>query len=64
MAKIHASHTKEIGPNRIRHTLTFTRTAMREMCAEAARETARNLPSRNMQVWEGEDCVIIERNLT
>lgn len=63
MSKLTTTHNTQIGPNRVRHTIHFTRVEMRENFAEAARETSRNLPSRNLTVYEGEDCVILERNI-
>lgn len=64
MSKVYVTHRQQIGPNRVRHTMTFTRTEMRDAQARASRKTAIDLPSINMTVWEGEDCVIVERNLT
>lgn len=63
MSKLTTHHTAQIGPNRVRHTVHFTRTEMRDAQARASRKTAKDLPSLNITVWEGEDCVIVERNI-
>jgi hypothetical protein len=63
MSKVYVTHRQQIGPNRMRYTIHFTRTEMRDAQAQAARETARVLRSREMTVWEGEDCLIIEASL-
>lgn len=63
MSKVTAIHTAKIGPNRVRSTVHFTRRDMLEDFARASRETSRNLPSKNLTVYEGEDCVILERDL-
>lgn len=64
MSSVTVNHYQSIGPNRVRSTVHFTRTEMRASWAEAMRQTAKQLPSKNIEVWEGEDCVIVERNLT
>lgn len=63
MSGVMGFHTESIGPQRVRTTIHFTRTDMREQHARAMRQTAVDLPSKNITVWEGEDVVIIERNL-
>ena len=63
MSKLHTAHFEIIGPNRCRHTLHFARREMLESFAQASRETARNLPSKQMTVYESEDVVILERNI-
>lgn len=64
MGKITVNHHKMLGPNRVRTTAHFTRTDMREAWARGMRLTAKQLPSKDIVVWEGEDVVIVERNLT
>ena len=63
MAKVTVMHIEDIGPNRVRATTHFTRTEMRASWAEAMRRTAKDLPSKDIVVYEGEDTVIVERNL-
>lgn len=63
MSGVTTLHTELIGPQRVRSTIHFTRTEMREAHARAMRQTALDLPSLKIEVWEGEDVVIIERNL-
>lgn len=63
MGSVTVNHHQNIGPNRVRVTAHFTRTQMREAWAKAMRDTAKQLPSKDIVVWEGEDVVIVERNL-
>ncbi len=63
MSSLIVHHYQNIGPNRVRTTIHFTRTQMREAWAKAMRDTAKQLASRDIVVWEGEDVVIVERNL-
>ena len=58
-----ATHRKQIGPNRVRHTIHFARTDMCRAYAVAAKKTAIDLPSKGIKVYESEEVVIVERNL-
>jgi len=64
MANVTATHREQVGPNRVRSTIHFTRTPMAADYAEAARRTAADLPSKDIVVYESEQVVIVERNLT
>lgn len=64
MSSVSVQHCQNIGPNRVRTTVHFTRTEMREAWARAMRDTAKQLPGKDIVVWEGEDVVIVERSLT
>ena len=64
MARVAIKHDTMVGPNRVRTVMHFTRT---EMCAQHARgmrQTARDLPSKQIDVYESDHVVVIERNLT
>jgi len=69
MSSIVSTHRAVIktGPRgetlRTRSTIHITRTDILATYAEACRATARQLPSKNMTVYEGEDCVILERDV-
>ena len=63
MGAVVATHRRTIGPNRVRHTIHFTRRDMLEGYALAARKTALDLPSKGIVVYTGEDVVLVERNL-
>lgn len=69
MSSIIATHQKVLttGPRgetiRQQSTIHFTRTEMRAMFADGCRKTARELPSKQMEVYEGEDVVILEFNI-
>lgn len=69
MSDIVATHRQVIEkfPNgttkRVRSTIHFTRTEVRAAYAEAARKTQRDLPSKCIEVYEGEDVVIVDLNL-
>ena len=63
MARVAVKHDTQVGPNRVRTVIHFTRTDMCEAHASALRKTAKDLPSKQIEVYESEQVIIIERNL-
>ena len=63
MSALFARHHKVVSDNRIRITFHFCRTEMAQQHAWAMRRTAEDLPSKQIEVYESEEVVIVERNL-
>ena len=63
MGKVAVTHREQLGPNRVRTTYHFTRTDMCAAHAQGLRQTAKDLPSKQIDVYESEQVIIVERNL-
>ena len=63
MSAVYTMHRKEVAPNRVQVTYHFTRPEMLSQHVWAMRRTAKDLPSKQITVYESEEVVIVERNL-
>jgi hypothetical protein len=61
--KLYTRHDTLTGPNRVRTVYHFTRGDMLAGQAKAMRQTAKDLPSKEIVVYESEEVLIVERNL-